>query len=92
MINLTDEERDAHYQGSGYVLASFFDRKLTGMMYLSDNGHATIDEAIQWMSQARGQTYTAMASCAQLVNPEPISAGDTASLARLARIIGDANA
>lgn len=104
VINLTDDEKNQHYHGAGWMLARFSDGLLTGffdpldMPYRDDLDNAikaALEAAKAYIVAAEAdaeQVWLVMCSCGELVKPRLVSANnpDAAVWAAMAARFGDA--
>lgn len=98
VINLTDFEKQI-YTGAGWKIARFEDGVLVGFFDPADvpdvvdsaqeAAEAAMNNAIAWLANAQGETWLVMCSCCQLCEPRRVSMDDAASIAHMARVLGD---
>lgn len=99
VINLTESEKDI-YCGTGWKLARFTNGTLVALLdplehveYRTDTQAMATDAvelATTWLANADGEVWLVMCSCYQLCEPRRITLTDASSLARMARIFGEA--
>jgi hypothetical protein len=100
VINLSETEKNI-YTGSGWKLARFVNDQLVGFFdpletEYQEDSEAMAEEALEnataWIANADGEVWLVMCSCYQLCEPRRISLTDASSLARMARVFGEAMA
>ncbi|MCW8329882.1 hypothetical protein MD588_13805 [Photobacterium sp. SDRW27] len=86
IIKLTEDESKL-YPGSGWKIARFEDGHLEELFDLTiaqqQEVQAKIDATLEWAKNAKGELWSVMCSCDELVGPEPFSPSSTDDIALL---------